>query len=130
MTYSASVWAGTIFGRLSPVGRDPVDPVAGVDVLAQQADGHSGEGEGVGGVDSQLRVGGGMGGFAGIADAELLGGDDGPLDDINRARMRHHRQVRAGEGTLLEQCDLSPAGFLGGRAQDSHGEPELVGDRS
>jgi hypothetical protein len=43
--------------------------------------------------------------------------------------MRHHRQVSAGEGTPLQQRDLSPTGFLGRCAQHSHGEPELVGDR-
>jgi hypothetical protein len=36
------------------VGHDAVDPIVGVDVLTQQADGHTGDREGVGGVDAQL----------------------------------------------------------------------------
>jgi len=43
--------------------------------------------------------------------------------------VHHHRGVDAGEGAALEHEDLAAAAFLGGGAEHSHGDPEVVGER-
>ena len=108
------------------MGHDAVDPVAGVDVLAEQADGHAGHGEGVGGVAAELGEGRGVGLLPGVADAELLGGDERPVGEVDGGRVGHHRQVGAVEGAALEEEDLAAATLLGRGAHDPHGEAEVV----
>ena len=72
------------------MGDDAVDPVGAADVLAQQADADLGDGEGVGGVDAQLREGGGVGLLAGVVDV-----------DVRRRRGTACGPSRSGQGCTI-----------------------------
>jgi hypothetical protein len=71
-------------------------------------------------------VGRSVGFLTGVADAELLGGDDGPLDDISGTWVGHHRQMRTIKGAALEQQDLSAAAFLSRCTDHPHRQPQFV----
>jgi hypothetical protein len=43
--------------------------------------------------------------------------------------VHHHRSVNAGERAALEEEDLSPAALFGRRADDAHGQVEIVDER-
>ena len=73
-----SVRSGIAFGASPPWVTMPWTRTVGGQLLAQQADRHLGDGEGVGGVDALLRVRRGVGGLAlvgdvGVRDRERLG---------------------------------------------------------
>src|ERR1700733_7008003 len=79
--------AGRVTGhdvrRLAAVGHDPVDLDASREMLAQQADGDLGDGEGFRGVAAELRGAAGMGGLAGVLDDEVVDGHGRQADHVH-----------------------------------------------
>lgn len=63
-----------------------------------------------------------------VADVLVVDGEGLGPGDVGRARMDHHRGVQSVEGAAVEHEDLPAAAFLGGRAENGDGEPELVGN--
>ncbi len=86
-----------------------MDAVGPADVLAQQADGRLRDGQRIGGVDAQLRPGGGVRLFAGVEHVEHRGRDHVGTYDIRRRRVHHHRGMHAVKGAALQQQDLASA---------------------
>jgi hypothetical protein len=95
-----------------------VDAIGGTNVLAQEAERHLGDRQGVRGVHSALREGGGVGRFAGVADLKVRIGERYRGDVVRGAGMDHHRGMHAGKGPTFEQQDLSATAHLFGRRAD------------
>ena len=114
--------------RVAAVRDDAVDAIGLADVLAEAADRGLRDGERIGGVDAALGERRGVRLLTGVADLELGAGEERLLDHVHRRRMHHHRGVNAGEHAAVEEEDLAAAALLGGRADDAHGEADVVGD--
>ncbi len=115
-------------GGLPAVGDDAVHHVAGLHLLAQQADGHLRDGDGVGGIEPQIRRDGGVRFAARVADRHLRERQRPRAGDVERTGVQHHRGGDVVERTGVEQQHLSATRLLGGRAEQYDGEAELVGD--
>ena len=101
--------------------------VARGQLLAQEADGHLCDRQGVLRIDPFP----GRGRCVGLASAEVdvvVGhGEAGGRQALGRPGVHHHGGVDAGEGAAFEHEDLAAAALLGGGAEHADGEPELVG---
>ena len=115
-------------GRLAAVGDDAVHLVAGAELLAQQADGHLGDGHGVAGVDPLPRARPRRGRSLPVkVTSKWETARQVRLEPVGRPRVDHHRRVDVVEDPALEHGDLAPATLLGRGAEHPDGEPELVG---
>ena len=114
-------------GGLPALGHDAVDLVARAEVLAQEADGDLGDGQGVGGVDAPLGEGRGVRRLPVEEDVEVGDGQALHVDLVHGRGVDHHRRVDAIEGAPLEHEDLAAASFLGRGSQHPHRDPQVVG---
>ncbi len=120
---------GDDVGGVSALAHEQADAASPGELLAQQPDRHLGHHSGVGGVDPQVRGGGGVGGPAGVGDGEA--GDAG-CGDVVRVHVlglgvHHHRHRHVVEDPPLQQKDLAAAVLLGRGPDDGDADAELVG---
>ena len=76
-----------------------------------------------------FRIGGRVRGRAVVADVGVRHRERPRLRDVDRSRMRHHRQVESCERATVEQLDLAAAALLGRGAVHLDRDAELVGQR-
>ena len=107
-----------MLGLVAALGDDPVDPLAGLDVLAQGGHVHVAEHRRVERVATPCGEGGGVGGLAVVGDVRLVEGDD-----VHGGRSASAGGPSAAASTpakpsAVDQRDLAPAALLGRRADD------------
>ncbi len=111
---------GDDVGDVAGLGNVHGDAVVARDLLAQQAHGHLAQHGGVGGVDAQVRCGGGVGCLAGergpVAAHGLGAGAGGVVGDAVLDRVDHQGQPHAVERAGLQHEGLAAAVLLRGGA--------------
>ena len=125
---AAHALGGDDVGGVASLGDDAVHLVAGLQLLAQQADRHLGHDHGIGGVDPLMRGRRGVRGAPDEAHLHVVDGEALGRQPVLRPRVHHHRRVGAVEGPPLEQHELAAPAFLGRRAEHGDAEPEIIGD--
>ena len=120
---------GDDVGGLATAGHDAVDLVPGTELLAEQPDGHLGDGHGVAGVDPLARGGGGVRRSCPLkCTSKWETARQVPLQALGRPGVDHQRRVHAVEDAPLEHEDLAAAALLGRCAEHLDGDAEVVGD--
>ena len=116
-------------GGLPAPGDDAVHAVAGLELLAQQADGRLGHDHRVSRVDALPGEARGVRLATQVGDGQLLHGDEGRLGDVLRPGMDHERRVDVTKQPRLDEGDLAATTLLGRCAQHAHAQAEALRDR-
>ena len=128
----ALVWAGMMLAASPPWVTKPCTRAVGQEALAEQADGDLGDGQRIGGVDALLRVQPRRGPPCRCsAPRTCEAAIEGWVGGLVGRRVDHHRDVDVVEGAGRDEPLLAAvvADLLGRRAEDGHGQAEIVGQR-